>query len=200
MAEGEIGSWHPFKTQKNVSVGLIVGGVFMFLIGLGVLDEYSICSGLIGSGACGGTLGAAIFFLLIGVLLIFLAIRSKLFGKPKVRYVLTNRRALVYSESKQGQSVLQSADLSNCTVSVLNRSTISQSQGRSYGVGGGGLVGLAIAGAGGGASSMVSNANQVGDVVFFVGGLPTVRFVGVQDPDGISQTAVMAINNLRGVR
>ncbi len=175
MVEAEVGAWTPFKTHGS-SGGLIAGAVIFLLIGI-----FSLYVSLIG-----------VVFILIGVLFIVLIVLRM--RKPKVRYVLTNRRAVVYSTTRAGQTELQSCELRSAAVTVLNRRVISQTQAR----GGGGLVGVAVVGIGGGAGRAVSQSDQVGDVLFMVGGVPQVRFVGCPDPDGVSATATQLISHLKG--
>ncbi len=184
MAEGEIGSWEPFTSQKGGWIGLVVGGVFLLLIGLGIA---SIGSFLI---AYGG------FFILIGVILIIVAVLRM--RKPKINYVLTNRRAMVTTIKDKQQSTLQACDLAAAQVTVLNRRHVTVTKSRSGGFGAGGLVGAGIGLAGGSAGRSVGQTDQVGDVIFMIGGLPQVRFVGVGDPDGVKQTADQIILNLKG--
>ncbi len=176
MVEAEVGAWTPFKTHGS-SGGLIAGAVIFLLIGI-----FSLYVTVIG-----------VVFILIGVLFIVLIVLRM--RKPKVRYVLTNRRAVVYSTTRAGQTELQACELRSAAVTVLNRRVISQTQGR----GGGGLVGMAVVGIGGGSGRAVSQSDQVGDVLFMVGGVPQVRFVGCPDPEGVSATAVQLISHLKGV-
>lgn len=176
MVEAEVGAWAPFRTRGGIG-GLIGGAVVFFLIGIG-LSFVSVIVGIV--------------FIIIGVIFIVLVVLRM--RKPKVRYVLTNRRAVVYSTTRGGQTELQSCELRMAAVSVLNRKVISQTQAR----GGGGLVGAGIAAAGGGAGRAVSQSDQVGDVLFMIGGVPQVRFVGCPDPDGVAATAKELIVHLKG--
>jgi hypothetical protein len=179
MAEAEVGAWTPFRTRRGFG-GLIAGAVIFLLIGLGL-------------SAFAWEVGAVP--LVIGIIfVVVIVLRAR---KPNIRYTLTNRRAVVYSTTRNGQTELQSCELRNATVSVLNRKVISQTQSRS----GGGLIGAATYGVAGvmmGSGRAVSQSDQVGDVLFMVGGMPQVRFIGCPDPDGVVATATQLIAGLKG--
>lgn len=177
--EVEVASWTPFRTRGHGSGLYVLAGV-LIVIGLIALVP---------------ALPVGIIFILLGALIIAFKVIK---GREKVLYVLTNRRAIVYSIKGKERYELQSCELKNAVVSVLNRQQISESVTRGTAFGGGGVVGVALAAAGVGGARTVGQANVVGDVVFMVGGIPQVKFVGVQDPDGIAQTANQLILNLRG--
>jgi hypothetical protein len=142
-------------------------------------------------GDAGTTAVGAIVFLLTFVF-VYLGYR-RAHTTAWSHYVLTSRRALVYRVENKIQTLVQSCYLAQCQVEVLNRKVVSQFQttGAVYGGGGGAFVGTTNA-------TTTGTSGQIGDVLFLIGGVPQVKFLGVRDPDGILSTANHIIQGLRG--
>lgn len=172
---GESDVWRgaPYKRPSMVGAGRVIGiGMLILFVELPILSI--------------GLLFGSITWLLIGLALIaatvyFGIIRGYVGKSSKLQYVLTNRRAIVSANSKDGLQILQQVDLRGSTVSVLNKRT--ESTGRSW--------------AGSGYQmQMHGTGSEVGDVVFMKGGARAVSFENVPDPEGIRQTAQSIIVDL----
>lgn len=176
LDEAPIGKWEKPFVKKGEGVKAV--GIMLIFIGFMIMFAVVI----------------DISFLVFGLILVligaYLGLRHRP-PQPHTWYVLTTRRAFVDYCSENGtEQILESCDLARATVTLLNRSYKSESF----------TTGGAYGGAGGYATVSATTrgeGREIGDVVFFVDGVPAVRFAGVLDPDGILATVKIAMASLK---
>jgi hypothetical protein len=107
--------------------------------------------------------------------------------KPKISYILTNKRALAHVQHGD-QNVTLQCELALATVSVINRAKEEEQNyhpppGKSHRNFGYTRV----------------ESHSLGDVIFFAGGKIATKFIRVEDPDGVLNIVNGAISALRKI-
>ncbi|MVT13988.1 MAG: hypothetical protein GPW19_00515 [Euryarchaeota archaeon] len=145
--------------QKRLRLGLFIIGLIFFLIPGLIVFIAEIASGRINDALNG------LIVIFIGIIIILVSIRrDKMKG---IKYIITNKRALVIKEDRSGQKILQECNLANSTPIIQGKQFIGQSYVHIF------------------SRKAESIGINVGNVVFMEGTTYKVNFMNVPDPDGI---------------